>query len=116
MSFEKMERWAAFSPDLFENLPALISAYGSNAKDGHEIFDTLLAFYDDTSRTRIRAAWYDPSNPQDNTLVPTVLSDGRVAVYGLWSNAIVAAWQSGEIEAEEFTAEQVRQLCVQEEL
>lgn len=114
MSFETSERWAAFDPSLFENLPALISQYGSVANDGPEQFATLLAFYDDTARTRLRAAWYDPNNPDDNTLSPVVLTDGRVAVYGLWSAALVAAWQAGEIEAEELTAEQVETLRVKD--
>jgi len=89
MSFEDSPRTFAFAPALIAQLPALLESYGANSPDG---IHTLLCHWDDDGHTRKRAG-----SLALGTVELSRLEDGRLVVSGLWSTAIVAAWQAGAI-------------------
>lgn len=104
MSFESYPRIVAVHPEVVDSLfPVLTEQYGELVADGVREIKTLAAFWDDTERTRIRAA-----SLIDGTIVPTVLADGRLAFRALWQSDLAAAFEAGELGAdiEELTEEQ----------
>ena len=108
--FEETERTMAFAPALLGQLGQLRGAFASEAKDGLKRLPAMLTHHDDTERTRTRAATFP------GTVAPTPLSDGRIAVTGLWSRRIIAAWKAGQIAGEELSAEQLETLRVKQAL
>jgi hypothetical protein len=103
--FEDAIRWAVFPANVLESLPDLIAAFGAPAQDGDRVIQTLLCGWDDAEHTRKQAQEFGRTAP----VLPT--SDGRLRTCGLWSKAIVAAWQSEQIPAEEITEQQFVQLA-----
>jgi len=92
MTFEDTPRSFAFEAALVAQLPTLIDAYGADAPDGAETVRTLLCHWDDAAHTRKRAG-----SLSHGTVKPSSRPDGRLVVTGLWSTALIAAWQSGAI-------------------
>ena len=89
----------AFQPSALADFPRRLALYGATAQDaGHDYF-TLLAHWDDTERTRIRAGHLGES------VKPIQLTDGRYAVEGLWTQASVDALNRGEFPDSEFIDE-----------
>jgi hypothetical protein len=102
--FQTTWRWAAFPASVPGNIGALIEAYGAMATDKGETFKTLLCGWDDAEQTQMRGMALGSTAPMLG------LTDGRYGTGGLWSEAIVAAWQANEIEAEELTEEEFKAL------
>jgi len=93
MSFETTERIVAVPPTLVEGLFVdLLNTYGENLQDGPRRFKTIGAHWDDTAKTRIRAA-----SLRDGTITPQPLTDGRVAFRCLWQSDVAAAFDAGQI-------------------
>jgi hypothetical protein len=101
MSFESADRIAALAPENVGTIfPQLVAAFGEDLPDGDELKRTIGAFWDDTSRTRKRAA-----SLTDGTIKPIVLSDVRVAYRCLWQSDLVRAWEAGQLPAVEQLSE-----------
>ena len=104
--FQTTWRYAAFPASVLGNIAALIDAYGAMATDKSETFKTLLCGWDDAAQTQMRGMALGSTAPM------IALTDGRYGTGGLWSEAVVAAWQANEIEAEELTEEQFKALML----
>lgn len=80
MSFQSTPRILALAPELVPTLFAsLVAEYGEDLPDGPRTVRTIGAFWDDAGHTRKRAA-----SLTDGTIVPSPLTDGRVAFRCLW--------------------------------
>jgi hypothetical protein len=102
--FSNKWKWFAFSSNLINQLPTIISNYGAVAQDGSEIYVTVLCGWDDTEQTRKRGVAFGTT--------ASILSckDGRLRAAGLPSLALIDAWENGEIEAQELTEEEFIEL------
>ncbi len=94
MSFETTTRIVkVIDPSQIPALYAqLVPKFGEELKDGDDMVLTIVAFWDDTAHTRIRAA-----SLLDGTIVPMPLTDGSAAFQGLWQSDLAAAFDRGEI-------------------
>ena len=70
----------------------LLGQYGEELPDGTRKINTIGAHWDNTDKTRIRAA-----SLMDGTIQGVPLSDGRLAFKCLWQSALAAAFDSGDI-------------------
>lgn len=98
--FSNEWKWFAFSASIIGNLPDVIDSLGAYAQDGDNVYKTLLCGWDDTAQTRKRAVAFGKTA----SVLPC--NDGRLRAAGLPSLALIAAWESGQIEAEELTEAQ----------
>ena len=98
--FIDAERVFAFAPEMMTRFGVLAEQFGVELPDGTRMVKTVAARWDDAAKTRKRAA--SPENE-----IPFQLTDGRIAIRVLWSEALIAAWQAGVIPAEELTREQL---------
>lgn len=107
MSFENTERIIAILPgDVGAVFPALLSEYGEDLPDGNRTIRTIGAHWDDTAKTRKRAA-----SLTDGTITGQPLTDGRLAFRCLWQSDLVSAYENGQIpEVEELSEEQYQSL------
>lgn len=112
MSFEDKERIAALAPEKVGVIfPQLLEMFGEDLADGRDMRRTIGAFWDDTARTRKRAA-----SLTDGTIAPIALTDGRVAFICLWQKDLVSAWEGGQLaDVEELSPEQYEKLLPKEE-
>lgn len=114
MSFDLSWRWAAFPPEMLANYGQMLEAFGEVASDGKKEYPTLLCGWDDEGQTRLRAMSLTDDPP---TVAILPLTDGRVAVGGLWTKKIVKAWQDGGLPGvEELTDEALQKLRPKEEI
>jgi hypothetical protein len=90
-------KWFAFPSTIIANLPALIESLGAYGQDGDSVYKTLLCGWDDTAKTRKRAVAFGTTA----SVLPC--NDGRLRAAGLPSLALIAAWENGDIDAEELT-------------
>lgn len=93
MSFELTERIIAVQPQDVQTLfGALLVQFGEELPDGPRMVRTLAGHWDDTAKTRLRAA-----SLTDGTITPQPLTDGRVAFRALWESTLAAAFDNGQI-------------------
>lgn len=107
-AFDLTPRTLAFAPELMKQLPGLVARFGATAHDAGigETFPVIFARWDDTARTRLRAAAL--CNEQ-----PVTLSDGRLAIVGaLFTRALLQAVADGDVAAEELNSAQFDALRV----
>ena len=104
--FELTERTFAFAPAMLGQLGTLRASFGAEAKDGIKRLPVMLTHFDDTDRTKTRAATFPGS------VVPMPLVDGRIAITGLWSERIIAAWKLGQVPGTELTPDELETLRV----
>lgn len=114
MPFDTTERYFAFPQTLLANADKVRTVYGSFGNtaptaDGKRK-KTLLCGLDnhDTGKLRALVLGVDA--------IPIPLSDGRLFLSGYWSDKVIAAFESGEIEGEELTIEEVKSLMPVSEL
>lgn len=112
MSYELTERIIAIDPASVGALwNSLSEQYGETLTDGAETVTTIGAHWDDTNKTRLRAA-----SIHKGTISDQPLTDGRVAFRCLWQSDLAAAFDAGHIAgAEELTQLQLAQLTPQPE-
>ena len=108
MSYELTSRTIAVFPTSVATLfPALLAQYGEALPDGPRSINTIGGHWDDSDKTRIRAA-----SLNDGTITGQVLTDGRVAFTCLWQADLAAAFDAGGIEGvEELSAEELAALA-----
>jgi len=95
--FSNEWKWFAFPASLVGDLPTLVATYGAPAQDGDEVYVTVLCGWDDTAQTRKRAVAFGTTA----SVLPC--NDGRLRAAGLPSLVLIAAWENGDIDAEELT-------------
>jgi hypothetical protein len=105
MPFDQQDRIAMFSPQTLAAMPALLEAHGhplpvTPRNANSETVVTLLGHLDRQGSDDLRAANW----------TPTALKNGMIALSGRWSTSLIAAWEQGDIEAEEITAAQLESL------
>ena len=107
MSYETTSRIIALTPETVSTLfPVLLAQYGEELPDASESIVTIGGHWDDSDKTRIRAA-----SLHKGTITGQPLSDGRVAYTCLWQSDLAKAFDRGEIEGvEELTEEQLEDL------
>ena len=107
MSYELTPRTIALTPEAVATLfPKLLAQYGEALPDGAESIVTIGGHWDDSDKTRIRAA-----SLHKGTITGRALTDGRVAFTCLWQEDLAAAFDAGEIEGvEELSAEELAEL------
>ena len=107
MSYELTSRTIALAPETVSTLfPVLLAQYGEELPDASESIVTIGGHWDDSDKTRIRAA-----SLHKGTITGQPLSDGRVAYTCLWQSDLAKAFDRGEIEGvEELTEEQLEDL------
>lgn len=107
MSYELTDRIIAIDPNAVEALLSNLTAqYGELLPDGNETITTIGAHWDDTAKTRLRAA-----SLHKGTISGQPLTDGRVAFRCLWQSELAGAFDRGEIEGvEQLTEEQLAAL------
>lgn len=100
--FEDTERIAAIAPEKVEEFfLGLMDNFASEIDDGGRVISTIGAFWDDSAKTRKRAA----SLP-DGTIAGAPLTDGRIAYRCLWENRLGAAFDQGLVPDVEQLTEQ----------
>jgi len=114
MPFNQQKRYLAFAPSVLANADALREEYGAiaNTAPDHngEDIKTLLCGLDNSDTGKLCAMVLGV------TAVPIALSDGRYCLGGYWSDAIIGAFESGEIDGEELTVEEVKSLTPTSEI
>jgi hypothetical protein len=108
MSYELTSRTIAVAPASVATLfPQLLAQYGEALPDGPRSINTIGGHWDDSDKTRIRAA-----SLTDGTITSQPLTDGRVAYTCLWQADLAAAFDAGGIEGvEELSAEELAALA-----
>jgi hypothetical protein len=90
MSYETTSRTIALDPEAVATLfPALLAQYGEALQDGAESITTIGGHWDDSDKTRIRAA-----SLHKGTITGQPLTDGRVAFTCLWQSDLAAAFDA----------------------
>lgn len=107
MSYELTDRIIAIAPSAVESLLSSLTAqYGEALPDGNETITTIGGHWDDSAKTRIRAA-----SLNKGTISGQPLTDGRLAYRCLWQADLAAAFDAGQITgAEELTEQQLANL------
>ena len=97
MSYETTDRTIAVAPIAVATLfPQLLAQYGEALPDGPRSIVTIGGHWDDSDKTRIRAA-----SLTDGTITGQPLTDGRVAFTCLWQADLAAAFDAGQIDGVE---------------
>jgi hypothetical protein len=114
MSFDTTVRYFAFDAALLADAETLRGSLGdlaSTAPDhnGQDV-QTLLCGLDNADTGKLRALVLG------QTAIPLTLTDGRLCLGGHWATGVKAAFEGGQIEGEELTAEQVKSLTPQSEI
>ena len=114
MPFNLQKRYFAFSASILNQASALCEQYGdfANTAPDHngEDIKTLLCGLDNSATNKLRAGVLGV------TVVPLLLIDGRYFLGGFWSEAAIAAFESGEIKGSEITVNEVKSLTQTQEL
>ena len=114
MPFNQQKRYFAFSGSVLQSATALRDGFGelANTAPDHKGEDvkTLLCGLDNSDTGKLRAAVLGV------TAIPLKLSDGRYCLGGFWAESVIDAFESGQIEGEELTAEEVKALTPQSEI
>jgi hypothetical protein len=112
MSYETTARTIAVAPSAVATLfPQLLAQYGEALPDGPRSIVTIGGHWDDSDKTRIRAA-----SLTDGTITGQPLTDGRVAFTCLWQADLAVAFDAGGIEGvEQLTEEQLAALTPEPE-
>jgi hypothetical protein len=112
MSYELTQRTIAVAPNAVATLfPQLLAQYGEALPDGPRSIVTIGGHWDDSDKTRIRAA-----SLNDGTITGQPLTDGRVAYTCLWQADLAAAFDAGGIEGvEQLTEEELAALTPEPE-
>lgn len=112
MSYELTQRTIAVpASNVSTMFPQLLAQYGEELPDKSRNIVTIGGHWDDSDKTRIRAA-----SLTDGTIVGQLLTDGRLAFTCLWQSDLAAAFDAGEIAGvEELTQLQLAQLTPQPE-
>lgn len=107
MSYELTDRIIAISPNNVEALlSGLTAQYGEPLSDGKETIVTIGAHWDDSNKTRLRAA-----SLHKGTIAGQELTNGKIAFRCLWQSDLASAFDRGEIpQAQQLTEEQLAQL------
>lgn len=113
MSYELTDRIIAIDPNAVESLLSNLAAqYGEPLPDGKETIVTIGAHWDDSSKTRLRAA-----SLNKGTIAGQVLTNGKIAFRCLWQSDLASAFDRGEIaNVQQLTEEQLAQMTPQPEL
>ena len=83
----------ALAPEAVATLfPQLLAQYSEALPDGAESITTIGGHWDDSDKTRIRAA-----SLHKGTIAGQPLTDGRVAFTCLWQSDLAAAFDAGDI-------------------
>ena len=94
MSYELTERTIAVPAEAVGTMfPALLAQYGEELPDKSRSIVTIGGHWDDSDKTRIRAA-----SLTDGTITGQPLTDGRLAYTCLWQSDLAAAFDAGEID------------------
>lgn len=106
MSFESQYRIIAVAAESVPTMfPQLLATFGSDLLDGNNIIRTIGGHWDDTARTRKRAASFP------TTITGQILTDSRMAFRALWETRLSAAYANGDLPGvEELTEEQFQNL------
>ena len=114
MPFNQQKRYFAFAASVLADADALREEYGdiANTAPDHKGEDvkTLLCGLDNSDTGKLRASVLGV------TAIPLKLSDGRYCLGGFWAQSVIDAFESGDIEGEELTAEEVKSLTPQSEI
>jgi hypothetical protein len=112
-NFETTERIIAVPAEAVATMfPQLLAQYGQELPDAGRSVLTIGGHYDDTAKSRIRAA-----SLTDGTITGIPLTDGRVAFRCLWQADLAADFDAGEIGGvEQLTEEQLASLTPQTEV
>jgi len=115
MPFNQQKRYFAFSGSVLAAANSLREQYGdiaSTAPDhkGGEDVKTLLCGLDNSDTGKLRAAVLGV------TAMPLALTDGRYCLGGFWSEAAIAAFESGEVDGGEITVDEVKALTPTSEI
>lgn len=107
MKFETTERIFAIHPSKLDAfLLDAISKFGENLPDGRQVLRTIAGHWDNSTKTRIRAA-----SLQSGSISGTLLSDGRIAFICLWQSDLIRDFEDGNIpDIDELTIDQFTQL------
>jgi len=112
--FNDTFRYLGFPASVLANADALREEYGdiANTAPDHngEDINTLLCGLDNSDTGKLCAMVLGV------TAVPIALVDGRYCLGGYWSQAVIDAFESGEIEGEELTVEEVKSLTPTSEI
>ena len=108
MRFDTTYRYFAFSPAILGAAEDLRETYGATAstapnRKGAQV-KTLLCGLDNAQTGKLRALILG------QTAQPIMLSDGRLCLGGYWTEAVKAAFESGTIDGEELTVDEVNSL------
>jgi len=111
-NFETTERIMAVPAEAVGTMfPELLAQYGQELPDAGRNILTIGGHWDNSEKTRIRAA-----SLTDGTITGQPLTDGRLAFTCLWQADLAAAFDAGEIEGvEQLTSEQLADLTPQPE-
>jgi hypothetical protein len=109
-NFETTERIIAVPAQALGTMfPDLLAQYGDELPDAGRSILTIGGHWDNSEKTRIRAA-----SLTDGTITGQPLTDGRLAFRCLWQADLAAAFDAGEIDGvEELTSEQLADLTPQ---
>lgn len=95
-------KWVSFQANT--DVPALIAQYGAAAQDRDEVYVTLLCGWDDEAQTRKRAL------SLGGTASIAQLTNGQLGTGGMFTLAVIAAWEAGDIVATELTESEYKAL------
>jgi hypothetical protein len=111
-NFEPTERIIAVPAEAVGTMfPDLLAQYGQELPDRPRSILTIGGHWDNSEKTRIRAA-----SLTDGTITGQPLTDGRLAFRCLWQADLAAAFDAGEINGvEELTEQQLADLTTQPE-
>jgi hypothetical protein len=106
-NFEPTERIVAVPAESVSTMfPQLLAKYGRELPDGNRSIFTIGGHWDDTAKTRIRAA-----SLTDGTITGQSLTNGKLAFRCLWQSDLAKDFDGGKIAGvEELTQEQLAAL------
>ena len=114
MPFNQQKRYFAFAASVLAGAESLREEYGdiANTAPDHKGVDvkTLLCGLDNSDTGKLRASVLGI------TAIPLSLTDGRYCLGGLWTEAVIEAFESGEVDGEELTVDEVKALTPTSEL
>ena len=108
MPFNRDKRYFAFAASVLADAESLREEYGdiANTAPDHngEDVKTLLCGLDNSGTGKLRASVLGV------TAMPLRLTDGRFFLGGFWSETVIEAFESGQIDGEELTVDEVKAL------
>jgi hypothetical protein len=106
-NFEQTERIIAVPAEAVATMfPQLLAQYGQELSDGNRQILTIGGHWDDSDKTRLRAA-----SLTDGTIMGQPLTNGKLAFRCLWQSDLAKDFDDGKItDVEELTQEQLTEL------